>query len=375
MMPAEDQSTTGGNWPLLAGLRFALALSVVTCHVSILGPVVRPERLLWTFGGFTAVIGFFLISGYSIAHSVQSRPQGFARRRLERILPLFLAAALFGLLPVILLSGVISLSAAEAATPPRFWQYAATLLLLNGIVCATPFLLHPLWSLSCEAAYYLLAPALSRLTLQPLLALILASAFLYIRHSPRSFPDETHGTAAYCLLWAWLTGFVFYRLPQNGYRPLRAALVLLGGGLLCCSGAEEGKLTLATFLAVALALWFGQLCRVPIRAARILTFLGDLSYPLYLTHLTVLIFLAQTRLIHWGAAAVPVCWFCALAVAAAFYGGIELPFRRFLRGRKNLSAPTTIDFGGSHKETGKQAGAEALPTPAPQNWDGGAIHP
>ena len=361
MMTARDQSTTDGGsvWPLLAGMRFALALSVVTCHVSILGPVVHPARLLWTFGGFTAVIGFFLISGYSIAHSIQSRPQGFIRRRLERILPLFLATAVFGLLPSVLLGGVISLPGAAAVTAPSSWQYGATLLLLNGLVCATPFLLHPLWSLSCEAAYYLLAPALRRLTLQPLLALILASAFLYVRHSPRSFPDETHGTATYCLLWAWLTGFVFYRLPQNGYRLLRAALILLGGGLLLCSGAEEGKLTLGTFLAVALALWFGPLCRIPARAARILTFLGDLSYPLYLTHLTVLIFLAQTRVIYWGAAAVPFCWFCALAVAAAFYGGIELPVRRLLRSRMHRVTPA----------------AKGILAPAPQNWGRGAFPP
>lgn len=86
------------DWAILAGLRFLLALIVVGVH---LARFANPNSLICRMahlGGFTAVIGFLVVSGISMAASVERRPQGFLGRRVLRIYPLYLAAVLAPLL-------------------------------------------------------------------------------------------------------------------------------------------------------------------------------------------------------------------------------------------------------------------------------------
>ena len=85
-MSKRAQAELHPNWPLLAGLRFVLALIVAMLHVSFEvadGTFVYYRK----FGGSAAVAIFLLVSGYCMAHSYGKEPEGFYRRRFWRIWP------------------------------------------------------------------------------------------------------------------------------------------------------------------------------------------------------------------------------------------------------------------------------------------------
>jgi peptidoglycan/LPS O-acetylase OafA/YrhL len=92
------------QWKVLAGLRFFLAWIVVCYHLKNFIPDYGKD-FLCTFGklnGLTAVLGFLLISGYSIAHSLTKNPEGFYNRRFLRIYPLYFCAVIVSLIPFLI---------------------------------------------------------------------------------------------------------------------------------------------------------------------------------------------------------------------------------------------------------------------------------
>lgn len=86
-MSETPNSQSSQRWAVLGGLRFALAALVLVGHARYCTPTYRWVQFLAQFGSFSAVLGFFLISGYSIAHSYDRRPDGFFRRRIQRLAP------------------------------------------------------------------------------------------------------------------------------------------------------------------------------------------------------------------------------------------------------------------------------------------------
>src|ERR1700721_1783490 len=91
LAPTVDVDRERSGWDVLSLLRFLLAFVVAVGHLdpfAALGPLRAVENL----GSFEAILGFLLISGYSIGHSIQKKPVGFTRRRMLRIYPVYLAA-------------------------------------------------------------------------------------------------------------------------------------------------------------------------------------------------------------------------------------------------------------------------------------------
>ena len=80
---------------LLGGLRFALATIVVGAHLVWFSPNSHLTKLAY-FSAIAAVLGFLMVSGYSIAHSLAQSETGFYRRRLRRIMPLYVLALCLG---------------------------------------------------------------------------------------------------------------------------------------------------------------------------------------------------------------------------------------------------------------------------------------
>ncbi len=78
-LPAPD------SWKILGGLRFALAMIVLFGHLARFVPdrglINKGLLLLGGLGAAAAVFCFLVISGYSIAHSITVKPQGYFRRR------------------------------------------------------------------------------------------------------------------------------------------------------------------------------------------------------------------------------------------------------------------------------------------------------
>jgi peptidoglycan/LPS O-acetylase OafA/YrhL len=184
------------RWPVLGVIRFFLALVVAGAHLTAYVGQTSQLVSLQYFSGLAAVIGFLVISGYSIAASYSKRSDGFYARRIMRIFPLYAAMIVFiALLPKI--------NHAFGATP---WpQLLGNLFLLQGFVVA-PISANPVvWSLSLEAFFYLLTPLIARLSQRTLLAVIctsaLACALARLWHLP-FYEGLLHGTNVLLLGWA-----------------------------------------------------------------------------------------------------------------------------------------------------------------------------
>lgn len=66
------------TWLTLSLLRFGLALIVAAGHIKLFYPftlsATDPIRALASLNGQAAVVGFLLVSGFSIAHSISTEP-------------------------------------------------------------------------------------------------------------------------------------------------------------------------------------------------------------------------------------------------------------------------------------------------------------
>lgn len=123
------------RWAVLAALRFFLSLVVVVGHCCSL--VSGPSD--WTFVGLwlnqgSAVFGFFILSGYSIAASLEQSPTGFYRRRMLRIWPLYLGCIAFGLLVSLRIPNGFIWPTGVNMPPTSAGSIAASLLMLQAIV-------------------------------------------------------------------------------------------------------------------------------------------------------------------------------------------------------------------------------------------------
>lgn len=279
-------------WPLLGGVRFALACLVVLSHLPWFIPAVSP-RLAELPGPFAAVLSFLFISGYSIAASIERAPRGFYLRRLRRIYPTYALALGVSLLPFVLVGQ-------NVITVPgyRFVASGWAGMLGNALLLQT-FAVHPLggnpplWSLSVECACYALAPLLLRLRPRVVLGVLAASLVFYlicrqVLGLPH-YPYSLGGEAFAAVLWAWLAGFLFYRYRAEAWAGL--ALALLGPLVFAVNPTDATRLSGVTTAATALALIYAPSLPLPTRLARVLTVLGDVSYPLYLLHIPVLLLL------------------------------------------------------------------------------------
>ncbi|HEY3487406.1 MAG TPA: acyltransferase [Gammaproteobacteria bacterium] len=155
----------GNNSPLrsMEGLRGVAVFLVFWVHY---GALIKP----WISGysipvsefihgfGHLGVDLFFVLSGYLIYGAIIAKnrfsPLGYAKRRIQRIYPTFLAVFLIYIALSFIFPGESKLPAANGA---RLIYIVQNLLLLPGLFDITP-IITVAWSLSYEAFYYLLIP-------------------------------------------------------------------------------------------------------------------------------------------------------------------------------------------------------------------------
>jgi len=318
------------NWPALALARFLLSFVVVAAH--ILGFVDTPGPFSWfnRFNAFNAILGFLLISGLSIGKSIQQDPQGYYRRRAQRIYPVYLAS--IALQYIVLQEGF-------------GWKLLLILLanifFFNQVVTDTSYV-GPAWTLTLEVWLYALAPLFLRLSFKVLLALTLASFGSYIAytcartlvHAPY-YAEVSYGLNLVFLSFIWVAGFMLalFKKKQKKISFLIAALLFthwastfaiqlayrVKNNQLSTTNIRE-DLTNFTMEAICLGLVFYVVIanrHIPPFSAvtkRAVNLLGNISYPLYLSHLTVLILCRNLAIHHWALLAVS-----CLVVAALIY--------------------------------------------------------
>lgn len=294
-------------WGSLGWLRFSLALIVAAAHLrafyadSLSG--LDPARIIGGFNGMAAVLGFLLVSGFSICHSLVQKPHGYVRRRFLRIYPMYL----IGIVLTVMVSGYWvpgnGDSGARYFSESGGLQILANLFLLQGVV-ADPLGSNDLvWTLSLEWWLYMLAPlvvAWPRRRLGYLLG-VLAFGYLSWMVAGRWIGYYTH-TLGGLNLWFlgvfWFLGFWFYL--NRDFKPapwVMFALVWFLTGVNRESLANNYQVPLVLSCVVLVA---GAKIPWPGGLNRLGRFMGDVSYPLYLIHLPVFALLYRLEALRYG---------------------------------------------------------------------------
>lgn len=306
----------------LDGVRGAAALYVTLYHA--LGDELPPgaliRTLLWPLQyGHYAVGVFLVLSGYCLMLPVMSSPnlqlrggiKGYLKRRLLRLLPAYY---------VVLLVAVCAVAVVNRDQARRTGEEADALLLTAGSVVSHLLLLHnlhprwfqsfdpPMWSIALEWQVSLLFPVLLALWRRSNMALAAALAL------GLSFGPHLLLPPAYNLDWTfpWLVSLfmmgMYAAALQPGKHALQACRVMaplllvavivylaprpslpigdmwlpdlaLGGGVACALVRLRASGTIRFDLWSALRSLFER---------RTLTWIGQVSYSLYLVHAPVL---------------------------------------------------------------------------------------
>jgi peptidoglycan/LPS O-acetylase OafA/YrhL len=338
-----------GNRPGLTGLR-AVAIAIVVARHA--GEASAPAVTAFAFG-FAGVDIFFVLSGFLITSLLVgewsrtgriSLPQFYLRRAL-RLLP-----ALFAFLLVLLIFVPFQ---PEGSHRPLLEAIGLSGAFLGNIAKTLnwAFPLPHLWSLGMEEQFYLLWPVTLvvllrlRATRSVVLAVVLAGAaavvaariVLAASGSASAFtlfysPLHSDGLLVGCTLglayaWRWLPS------PETVRRLLGPAVVLAAAIFLLVAilgvpysrwGTTIGLAVIALASAVLVYAAIDERPILPLRFLiwRPVTYLGEISYALYLWHFPVLYLWPTNTLSVPGRVAV------SLLCAVASYELVEKPFLR-----------------------------------------------
>lgn len=289
------------------------------------------------------VMLFFVVSGFCV-HLPYARPgaivgwKAYGARRILRILPPYLAAALASLGLIAWLVPAASADVSWAAVLTMTQNYSRGL--HEFISGAQPATNPALWSLPVEAELYLTYPLLRVLVrrwgwrgaLMITGGISLAATFAY--HAA-GWWMLAGNFAAYWVIWnagAWLAErWVNHDLvaPPRWFAGL-ALIALVASGGLALRGETGGAMNLASGLGYFWLTWWlvarGELARVRVSwLDRALRRLGEQSYSLYLVHFPVLLIFA----VGWGRwfGGKPANFVVTLAAAAAVWPAAWLFYR------------------------------------------------
>lgn len=294
-------------------LRLFLALVVAQDHyrVNILHGEFRPymDWLKLGLDAGHAVLLFYAISGFLISYALEHKYRDavtFWQARFVRIYPLFWALFIFAWLRY---GPGDPLSAALIGSD---WVVAFT-----GGFPFPPYL-APAWTLGAEVTFYAMAPFLLRST-PACIALLLASITvrLYTAHDMEFAYHFFPATLMFFLLGHFAQKII--RLPWQ----LGAAIFVAGAWYV--PGVTFDSAAFYVSLAGLLLLLPGLFHAT--KSNRWLNFLGDLSYPVYLSHMIVL------GEMYFGLGMTPHLWIflpACVILAAALHLLIEVPCSRYL---------------------------------------------
>ena len=336
----------------LDGMRGIAAFAVLLHH----SRQYFPARLGEPHAG-NAVDFFFMLSGFVLAHAYESRLRhrgavaAFVRDRVIRLHPLLVLGAVPG--AVMLIFGRVQpdafplLVALFAVIPlPAFWS-------------AVPFRINgPSWSLFYELALNLVFAWASPHVATRTLAAIAGLFAILLVVSRMTMPEQTTDSwpAAFRATFAFPAGVLLYRLRDrlpppprlmSMLSPLVLALVLLlpvgKGGVLYDTAVRILLFPLLIHAAAA----------HETRQARLATLVGDLSYPVYILHIGILMVLIRLREAV-GIAVPPMSFgiaFVALTIVGAYLAlnCYDRPLRRALHrrlpSRRQWDAPDPVGPG------------------------------
>ena len=332
-------------------LRAVAALMVVAFHAAEkLGRMAGTDGAATFTAGLAGVDIFFVVSGFIMLATTWGKdvtPADFARKRFERIVPLYWLLTLLVVAVVLARPGLLSTTTFYAA------HLAASLLFLpwpHPVLDAHMPLLVPGWTLNYEMAFYalfaasLLLPTRMRVpALVGALSLAAVAGLFVPAGTIAAFytdPIILEFAAGLILASAWRRG-----LPMSR----TTALCLVGLGFLGMhlgSGSDLPRIVWAGIpaLMIVAGVVYADSAKDQ-RPMRLPMLLGDASYSIYLSHVIVLPVLAKA----WTAAGLGTTGlqgpaFLALALVAsalagaALYSAVERPLMRHFAGRRRKRA-------------------------------------
>jgi peptidoglycan/LPS O-acetylase OafA/YrhL len=309
-----DKPVSREQWAILAGIRFFLALIVLCFHAEGFGHSENVSSFLAKTGGDTAVIFFFVVSGYSIASSVETAPRQFLIRRMIRLAPAYsLGIAL----------AITSTFVASGMKVDTWYVHHYSLLAwiqnifcLQGITTETIKTNGPVWSLGCEAFYYLLAPLIAKLDTKNLstMTIYMMIVSLVLPNFTKMSPSAgMFGFAHVSLFWVWLMGYLAYRVRDKA----NVMFFLFSMFAFVYSYAEKSLVLCASIFGS----FFTQKITLSEISMKYLNILGDLSYVVYILHYPMLIlfnrFVSSDSPFNEGAGCIIVI--CAICYAICMF--------------------------------------------------------
>lgn len=279
------------SWTIMRGIA---ALAVVLFHfkihvaypiasIPILGPII--------FHGDLGVDMFFILSGFVMTYVYDLPVPGtrfdfrkFYIRRIARIYPIHVIT-LLGAFVMLAAGGVLGFVQVDRSQ--LLWAVPTQLLLLHGIVPDTaPTLNYPSWSVSSEMFAYLLFPGfalLYRIVRYPVLLAVASMAMLYVMMDATSLG----AFGAIRVSTEFILGMgLCLMLRDRHSRIVGSAVMALGFAIFIIAVNLNSYRSIAILgLAVAISGAFvGHQERPATLPIRMLTYLGQISYSLYMVH-------------------------------------------------------------------------------------------
>lgn len=353
--PSDAPPSARPHLRYLDGLRGVAILMVLMIHSGqlVLG-LPRPVRD-FAFYGVRGVQLFFIVSGLTLMLNYAGKPfhpANFAARRFFRIAPMFYAGALLYLLLGRVTGAPLSGHAASGL------DIAATLLFLHGwLPSAINTVVPGGWSIAAEAMFYTLFPAILLLTRRrrTFTLALLATYFIagVTNLALRRAIPGADGQAFALFFWvvqlpAFAGGCWIAGLPQRAdlRGVARIALAIGIAGLVIDSQLRGRSNLLVAIALLSVVTWAAGVARPAWLEGRVLPFIGQISFSLYILQFAILAALAPFA----GAiehtvgpiAAFAVIFTAALAISGALsyvtYTRIELPIVRATRGLGQIRA-------------------------------------
>ena len=352
--------------------RFVLALAVLMAHVatSIGASVVNRQSLHILVWSGNAVFAFFIISGFYMSLIVNEKyaklPNGrwrFYANRALRLYPIHWTILLIYAAAYVA-SGTPSFLTGAYREPLGRWLYAVGAnTFFFGVevlpirdVANWKFVVGPIWSLSIEFYFYLLAPFVVGRSLRALTALCaIALSFrlaLYLFDVPMLpwryffFPADLvfflMGSLSY-RLYAWLQGRSMARYLGAGAAAL-LALCIVSPALWTAPDLDQP----IAWLFYACVWICTPLLFNLTRASKLDNALGQLSYPIYLSHVLVIDVVRGLDLGHVDKGLVATV--VTIVLSAALYIVVDRPIERIRR-----------RLGSGHATTGGPRTAVTMP--------------
>jgi len=308
---AQPTSMQKHSFHLLDALRGMAAILVVTFHAPA-----QMQYLLNFPNSFLAVDFFFCLSGFVIAFSYENRLgrlltlRDFIIIRVIRLYPIYLLSILIATVRALSgshlihhlhpLSSVVALAAMSLLLIPNLFQQApdAQLFPLNT----------PAWSLFLElvanVAYGCIFLWRSARVGLPLVCMASFGVLTFLAFNGSTLDNGTKGDGlAFGFArvgFSFTAGILLFRIFNRSAHRLTGYQSLLGVAVtislllaaLMVSGSWSRSSLFQLFVITVLfpsLVYLGASCIVPHRTADLCAFLGDMSYPLYILHVPLLL--------------------------------------------------------------------------------------